>query len=287
MEDLRQSQQWATYLSYLGWQTEKIGSIFAYIKSLGIFGSVIKINRAAILPSAANIKKLQKKYRPLQITNEPGLNFTDFKNLDNLRFKKDKWPLSPAKTIFIDLTKSERQLLNQMHHKTRYNILLAKRKGLSVIISADIASFAQLWLKNMKRKGNYFLLSTNEIEASFKAFGKNAKLVMVHYQKQLLAGVLLILTKNSGHYMFAASNQEGNRLFAPTLAAWKAILAARKTGCKIFDFEGIYDPRFHKATKNWRGFSRFKSSFGGQEVEFPGTYTKYYFPLLKIFSGLF
>lgn len=47
---------------------------------------------------------------------------------------------------------------------------------------------------------------------------------------------------------------------------------AKKRGCKIFDFEGIYDERF--PNKSWLGFTHFKKSFGGYEVSYPGTYTK-------------
>jgi len=51
---------------------------------------------------------------------------------------------------------------------------------------------------------------------------------------------------------------------------------AKKMGCKIFDFEGIYDDRF--PLKSWLGFSRFKKSFGGLEVEYPGAYSKFLLP---------
>lgn len=286
MEDIRQNQLWANYLSLLSWKDEKIEAGLAYIKPLGFFGSVIKINRADKPPSNADLKKLQKKYRPLQITFEPGLNFKDYKEMEGAGFKKDKWPLSPSKTIFINLKQSEDQLLSQMHHKTRYNISLAEKKGLAVRIANDIDGFANLWLANMRQKGNYFLTSTKQIKAVWEAFDKNAKLVLVYSGKELLAGVLLLLTNKSGHYMFAASNKTGNKLFAPTLAAWEAIRLSKKAGVEIFDFEGIYDPRYDKATNNWKGFSRFKSGFGGKEIEFAGAYTKHYFPLFQLLSKL-
>ncbi len=49
-----------------------------------------------------------------------------------------------------------------------------------------------------------------------------------------------------------------------------AILLAKKSGCKVFDFDGIYDERF--PIKTWLGFTKFKKGFGGKEIEYPGCY---------------
>jgi lipid II:glycine glycyltransferase (peptidoglycan interpeptide bridge formation enzyme) len=47
-------------------------------------------------------------------------------------------------------------------------------------------------------------------------------------------------------------------------------------GCKIFDFEGIYDSRF--PIKSWLGFTHFKKQFGGNEIAYPGCYIKFRLP---------
>jgi lipid II:glycine glycyltransferase (peptidoglycan interpeptide bridge formation enzyme) len=49
---------------------------------------------------------------------------------------------------------------------------------------------------------------------------------------------------------------------------------AKKRKCKLWDFEGIYDERF--PNKDWLGFSHFKKSFGGSEILFPGSVTKWF-----------
>jgi lipid II:glycine glycyltransferase (peptidoglycan interpeptide bridge formation enzyme) len=53
---------------------------------------------------------------------------------------------------------------------------------------------------------------------------------------------------------------------------WYGILWGKKRGAKMFDFEGIYDSRF--PNKSWLGFTHFKKSFGGKEVEYPGCFVK-------------
>jgi lipid II:glycine glycyltransferase (peptidoglycan interpeptide bridge formation enzyme) len=96
-------------------------------------------------------------------------------------------------------------------------------------------------------------------------------------KNELLGGVLAVSTKDISYYMYAASTISGNKSFAPTLLAWEAIKYARSEGKKIFDFEGIYDERY--PLKNWKGFSRFKKSFGGKQVEFRLTVRRYFLPI--------
>ena len=67
----------------------------------------------------------------------------------------------------------------------------------------------------------------------------------------------------------AAANREGKKSFAPTLLAWEALKFAKKQGCAIFDFEGVFDERFTTQSPAWKGFSKFKEGFGGKSVYYP------------------
>ncbi len=287
MVDIRQSQQWANYLTLLGWHIETINSVYIAIKPLGFWGSVIKINRAPILPEITALEKLAQKYKAWQITLEPDLCFPlqDLNKLTSLGFVMDRWPLSPSKTIFINLKQTPEELLAQMKPKTRYNLKLAQRNKLTVKVTRNLTAFKKLWLANMRRKG-YFWLSTTNLEACHDAFGPQSQIVLVSHLNEPVAGVMVILSTSSAHYMFAASSQKGNKLFAPTLAAWQAIQLAQDFGSSIFDFEGVYDKRFHRATYRWQGFTRFKAGFGGQEVIYPPVYTKFRLPFLKLINKL-
>jgi lipid II:glycine glycyltransferase (peptidoglycan interpeptide bridge formation enzyme) len=77
--------------------------------------------------------------------------------------------------------------------------------------------------------------------------------------------------------MYAASSKKGKKLYAPTLNTWEAIRLSKKKGSSIYDFEGIYDSRF--PLKTWRGFTRFKKSFGGKEIKYPGAFVKHRLPI--------
>jgi len=284
--DLRQTPEYANYMSSIGWIVSSIGrsasgrerKTYAYIRKFPIIGSFIKIQRPEILreKEIKLIERLSKKYRVFQIVIEP--KYTKHCTLiAEYGFRQSRNPFVPSKTIHIDLTKPENQLLKEMHHKTRYNIKVAQRNGINVKPSENIKGFSEFWQDCAIRQRNMFLSQKKEITALYKAFGKNAKLLLGFKGKKLVSGILMIKTKNIAYYMYAASSDKGKKLFAPTLNAWEAIKLSKKLGCKIFDFEGIYDERF--PLKSWKGFTRFKKSFGGKEVEHPGAFTKFRFPL--------
>ncbi len=290
MIDLRQTSDYAKFMENLGWEVEKVGQSFAYIKRLSILGSFVKIQRPDVLREEEidQIGRLCKKNRTFQLILEPRSN-SEISLLTSHNFRLSKSYFVPSKTIQIDLTKSETQLLKEMHQKTRYNIKRVKSYKLKVTSSQDILSFANFWQKCALKQRGMFLDQKREIieiykafsleSSAYKAFCKNAHIVSVEKDNVLLAGILLICTQDIAYYMYAASSQEGKKLFAPTIAAWEAIKLSKKLKKKLFDFEGIYDSRF--PIRSWLGFTRFKQSFGGTEIEYPGTYTKFLLPFLR------
>jgi lipid II:glycine glycyltransferase (peptidoglycan interpeptide bridge formation enzyme) len=88
------------------------------------------------------------------------------------------------------------------------------------------------------------------------------------------------------HYWHNGSTQEGRKLFAPTLVIAEGIKLGQKLGCKMFEFEGIYDERFKTQTKRWVGFTKFKEGFNGEKVIYARPYIKYYSPIFKFFHLL-
>lgn len=274
MIDLRQTSKYAKFMESIGWRGERKNGVNYFINKFPLVGSFIKIQRPEKI-NFKHINRLAKKYRAFQVVIEPK-NTSHRSLVISHRFHQSKIPFIPAKTIYIDLTKSEQQLLKEMHHKTRYNIKLSKRLKLKVKNSKDINQFAEFWQECAKKQRGMFLSQKKEIIQLYKTFNKNADIITVIHSSKLVAGILLLHTDKKSYYMYAASNTEGKKLFAPTLAVWEAIKTSKKRGSEIFDFEGIYDERF--PLKSWQGFTRFKKSFGGQEVIYPGAFTKYRFP---------
>lgn len=266
MADLRQTQKYTRYMRSIGWQTERVNAVNYFIRKLPIFGSFMKIQRPRKIDLAV-VSRLQKNHRVLRTIIEP-LTKSQVTTLIGHGYRKSS-PYLPSKTIHIDLLPSASYLLKKMHHKTRYNIRHATQMEVKIKQSKDIESFTRLW-KNAKLTRKLF--GTKDIVNLYKAFNKDAHLLMAYKGNTLLGGVLSIFSGGVCYYMYAVCTKEGKRNYVPTLLVWRQIMNAKKKGCKVFDFEGIYDERF--PIKDWKGFSRFKKGFGGKEIEYPGAFCK-------------
>ncbi len=278
MTDLRQTPQYAKYMKALGWDIEKINNDYVYLKKIPLFGKIAKLQRPSkeIFNFKFSIYNKSQNITALYI--EPSQN-TRYK-IPNI-FKLARSAFLPSKTIQIDLTKSEEQLLKEMKPKTRYNIKIASKRGVVVRKSQDIAVFINLWKSSVRRR--LALPQDKEIGALWEAFAGKACLLLAYHNNDLVAGVLTVKSPDTAFYMYAASTKEGKKLFAPTLVAWEAIRLAKQKGGKIFDFEGVFDERY-PSTRSWRGFTKFKEGFGGKIVEFPKTLVYFQNPLLRFLN---
>lgn len=265
MKDLRQTDNYAKFMKLLNWEVEKVFSVYIYIKKIPLYGSVIKVQRPYEYFPIRTIIDLAKEKRGRVVYIEP-LDDTHVKYFRDQFFKEIKSPSLPSKTIHFNLLNSQKKLLAQMHHKTRYNIGLAKRKGIVVRTSKDINEFADFWQKDARTRGQH-LSQKKDIKMLHKAFAKSSDLLFAYKDKKMLGAVLILHAEKTSYYMYAASNSAGKKLHAPTILVWEALAWSKRRGSKVFDFEGIYDGRF--PLKAWQGFTRFKKSFGGVEVEYP------------------
>ncbi len=257
MSDLRQAPEYAQWMRSIGWQVENK----MFIKKLPLVPwPFIKIQRQKPPIDLA----AAKKYRAIQIKIEPA--WGDETDYQKLGFKPDKAPMLPSKTIWLDLRKSAKQLLKEMHYKTRYNLRkfsveISIRRG-DKLTNQQPKKFYLIYKQNCKKQ-RFWGLNFNQLKSWFNCFKKKAYLLLTPE-----GGLIIVIHDNVAYYSHNAATQEGRKKFIPTLLTWEAIKLAKKLGCRLFDFEGIDD-------KRWSGFTRFKKSFGGIEVEYRGSFSKW------------
>jgi lipid II:glycine glycyltransferase (peptidoglycan interpeptide bridge formation enzyme) len=196
--------------------------------------------------------------------------------------------IQPPRTILINLESSEEEILNRMKSKTRYNIRLAKRKGVEVSQSTDVAGFHAMSLTTGARDvfGVHNLLYYQRVYDLFSPSGECA-LFLAYYEDQPLAGLMVFTQSETAWYFYGAStNKERNRM--PTyLLQWEAIRWAKQKGCKVYDMWGIPDfpedeleDQFMTRSDGLWGVYRFKRGFGGKIVRTVGAWDRVYRPML-------
>jgi hypothetical protein len=281
MIDIRQSESYAKYLRSLGWTVERIAEINYFIKKMPIVGSILKLQHPEEI-RMDTVKELCRKYGVFQIIIEPK-NDLDAKFLESSGFKLSKSTYLPSKTLQIDLTQSKEEILKYFKKDARAAI----KKGGDIktaehITPDEIKIFREEWKKSVKM--SRYVPSTEQLIKLKKSFPQSKSLFLTsHNMFSRIIGGVIFTTSSHGtsnyitYYWQAFTNSEGRSTLSQYSLLYQGILWAKKNGCKVFDFEGIFDPRF--PNKDWRGFTHFKRSFGGYEVTYPGCYTKFRFPL--------
>ncbi len=181
------------------------------------------------------------------------------------KLKKSSQMVQPHRTLVLDLMLPELELLGQMHHKTRYNIGLAEKKGLVFRESKDADEFWEL----LKKTAKYDRFSSHPREYYEKILELSGELAttlfLVDYHGRPVAGMLALAHGDTAYYLHGAMDREFRSTMAPYLLHWRAIRHFKERGSLRYDFWGIDANR-------WPGVTRFKLGFGGKVIEYPGAF---------------
>jgi peptidoglycan pentaglycine glycine transferase (the first glycine) len=196
--------------------------------------------------------------------------------------------IQPPRTILIDLRGSEDDILMGMKPKTRYNIRLAERKGVTVRQSDDIGLFHRMMLTTGERDA-FGVHSRDYYQRAYDSFAPSGAcvLLMAEYEHQPLAGLMAFAHGETAWYFYGASTDEERNRMPTYLLQWEAIRWAKQRGCQVYDLWGVPDypeteleARFLDRSDGLWGVYRFKRGFGGQLRRTIGTWDRIYQPLL-------
>jgi lipid II:glycine glycyltransferase (peptidoglycan interpeptide bridge formation enzyme) len=182
--------------------------------------------------------------------------------------KRSKKQLQPYRTVIVDLNLSEEDLLSRMHHKTRYNIKVADKHGLTVKLSSEVDAFWKLLEKTSKRdkfyshtKGYYKkLLDTFNGARELKT-----ELLLAYYENKPVAGAIVLRYGDTGYYLHGASDHESRAVMAPYALHWNIMAHLKESGLHYYDLWGI-------DARRWPGVTRFKLGWDGDMKEYPGSF---------------
>jgi peptidoglycan pentaglycine glycine transferase (the first glycine) len=197
-------------------------------------------------------------------------------------------PVQPWRTLLIDLSGGEEKILARMKQKTRYNIHLAERKGVTVRSMDDLGGFYEM-IQETGRRDGFSVHSRKYYETVYNIFKSQdqALLLQAEFEGRPLAGLMAFAQGRRAWYFYGASNDEERSRMPTYLLQWEAMRWAIHRGCCEYDLWGVPDEEesvleeeFSTRSDGLWGVYRFKRGFGGKLVRSAGAWHRVYNPLL-------
>ncbi len=209
--------------------------------------------------------------------NEEAANITDkyksIKQFPGLVISKK--PLFTKYTFYIDLTRSEEELLAQMKEKTRYNVRLALKKGVTVNEETGEEAF-EIYLKLLDetaKRDKFFAHNNNYHRQMWKNLAPDgiAHLLIARYENVPLVAWVVFVWKGFLYYTYGTSSSLYRDTMASSLMYFEAMKFGKKMGLQSFDLWGALGPN-PDPKDPFYGFHHFKEGFGPRLIEFAGSY---------------
>lgn len=268
-----QTRNWAEFRSEWGNEVLTMHSCFLTLHKVPFLGKIGIFEKGpGPSPKMINcLDSLAKSQRLIFIKIEPNVKKTD----KDINFLKKNGAV-PGKTLFtptsfwIDLTKSEEELLKSFSSKTRYNIRLAQRKGVTVKEDDSDEAF-EAYLKLQKEtvtRDRFFAHNEKYHRLMWKHLkGKVAHLLVARYNNEIITTWILFAHDGFLYYPYGASTHKYKEVMANNLMMWEAIRFGKKLNLKTFDLWG---------REPGKGFTKFKEGYNPKVVEFLGTWDLVY-----------
>ncbi len=316
-----QSRVWGEFKSQFGWFAERIGVIQqgrlaagaqVLFRRLPLGFTIAYVPRGPVLVDrdhsllVALVREMDavaRRHRAIFLKVEPDWeDTTDARELLRAAgFRPSPQTVQPRSTIVVDLTPEPEEILARMKSKWRYNIRLARRKGVivrPVQTEAEMDQFVVL-MKETARRDGFPIHTEVYYRRAWQMFGQGdaGTLLMAWYDNLPLAGIFVVKYGKTAIYMYgASSNRERNRM-PNHLLQWEGMMWARERGATRYDLWGIPDEvgaqpevwarRTPERTDGLWGVFRFKQGFGGRIVRTVGAWDRVYMSgLYKVYAWI-
>ena len=298
-----QSRGWGALKS--GWIWEAVvsrgedgkirGSAAVLIRKIGPFsimyagrGPVCDVHDRSVLGELfGELKNLAKRYRTYALKIDPDIRSDDAEFLEIMKgfgfmllSSGAKFDAVQPKYVFRLKTegKSADELIAGFNSKTRYNMRLALKQGVTVSVEneAGLDEFSELMLVTGVRDG-FVTRPKAYFKKMLECMGDNARLYIARYEGRAIAGSLAINYGDKVWYLYGASANEYRNVMPNYLLQTEMIRWAAETGARIYDFRGV--PGDVGEDHPLYGLVRFKRGFNGDYTEFIGEFEYTYMPL--------
>src|SRR5271157_5092061 len=178
-------------------------------------------------------------------------------------------------TVLIDLSSSEDEMLALMKQKTRYNIRLAEKKGVTVRVGtqSDLPMLYKMYAETSVRDG--FVIRNEEYyQTVWQTFAQssepNAEPLIAEVNSEAVAAIFVFYFAGRAYYVYGMSRETHREKMPNYLLQWEAMKHAKSRGCSVYDLWGAPD-EFNENDSLW-GVFRFKEGLGGEVIRTLGAW---------------
>jgi peptidoglycan pentaglycine glycine transferase (the first glycine) len=209
--------------------------------------------------------------KPDEQDDQLGRSFVEDLSASGWQFSQEQ--IQFRNTVLLDLTTNLEFLLASMKQKTRYNIRLAQKKGVTVRSGSlkDLHELYRMYAETSVRNG--FVIREEEyyrtVWSTFMQAGL-AEVLIGEVEGEPAAALMVFRFAGKAWYLYGMSNPVHREKMPNHLLQWEAMRRARESGCKVYDLWGAPD-EFNESDPLWNVY-RFKEGFGGQVVRHIGAW---------------
>ena len=208
---------------------------------------------------------------PSAITNP--LTDSIVESFQDHKYQYSEEQIQYKNTVSVDLCQTEDELLSLMKQKTRYNIRLANRKGVTIRDAdrEDYDSLYRMYAETSLRDGfairekeYYFILWETFLDHQM------GEALIAEVDGTTVAAVVILRFAQKAWYFQGMSTLHHRDKMPNYMLQWEAMKRAKNIGCRVYDMWGAPDV-FADNDPLWNVY-RFKKGFGGEVIRHIGAW---------------
>ena len=181
-------------------------------------------------------------------------------------WKKSKHHILPSRTIILDLTKSDSDLLNDMAKKTRQYIRKSASETMTierVRNKPDLDKCLDIYRITAKR-ARFDLHDNQYYYDVFSKLADHSQLFAAYVDDEPIAFLWLAISADTAYELYGGMNDMGQQLRANYALKWHAIRKCKEWGLSRYDFGGLLEG----------GVTTFKMGWASTETNLAGTFDR-------------
>ena len=193
-------------------------------------------------------------------------------------------------TVALDLAPTEDELLTRMKQKTRYNIRLAEKKGVTVRSGtlSELPALFRMYAETSNRDG-FVIREADYYQKVWETFLRPfsepsqpcAEALIAEVAGEAVAAIFVFYFARRAYYLYGMSRAAHREKMPNHLLQWEAIRRAKGIGCATYDLWGAPD-ELKESDPLW-GVYRFKEGLGGEVIRTAGAWdypaSRFWYPV--------